>query len=87
MAKHNFTEKFERNQFKGKSNYPMRDPNTGAILKDAEGNPRYGVRTSGETKASFLERHELNKDSHPSEFVDAFIPLTASGSNRSSAMK
>ena len=51
----------------------------GSIRKNWNGNIEYDTvqRELGEPKSSFLTKHKLNKDSHPAEFVEAFLPLRA----------
>ena len=75
-TKHNFTHQFSREDFTGTKQVPVMNIN-GSVRKDRNGNIQYKTvpRTVGEPKESFLTQHNLTKDSHPAEFVEAFLPL------------
>ena len=61
LPKHNFKERFDRPIF------------TGTTIADAGDEVQ---RTKGEPRLSFLEKHKLTSDSHPVEFLEAFMPAT-----------
>ena len=72
--KHNFTQTFERREFEGTFMEPQRYAN-GIIKKNKDGSPLMEEmpRKKGRVKTSFLKKHNLKSDSHPADFVNAFL--------------
>jgi hypothetical protein len=76
LPKHNFSHKFERATFTGTKRVLQYNIN-GSVRKDRNGTIQYDTvpRTKGQPKTSFLKKHNLTKESHPTEFFKAFMPL------------
>ena len=85
--KHNFTEIFERQEFDGKYEEVEKFAN-GTIKKHRDGSPILKVvrRTRGKPNLSFVKKHQLSSQSHPADFVEAFLPFRknrlSDGSNK-----
>ena len=73
--KYNFTAIFDRPTFEGKSKMPIVN-NDGVAMMNTNGTPKWNEvkRDQGGPNPDFLKKHGLSAGSHPTEFVEAFLP-------------
>jgi hypothetical protein len=80
VRKQNYSQKFDRMVFSGKTELPKRYRND-AIAKERNGEIKFEKRAHDftEVRMDFVRKHKLNVDSHPAHWFKAFLPIFNEG--------